>query len=387
MVWLQCSSGPLRYLNCGDRVQNRLLAAALPYEEKCIRFAYMPTLVLFVVLSTVVFIALGISKGATSRSMIPYGLLMVAYVGYLAVWYPRIMRQRLFKCWETYDLEIGHDYLLRRQADIPDLRLQFDEVQAVERVQGRYLRVIGKTKSRAIAIPDGIDHFDQVLETVSSLRPVRLRTIEQWQKYRVFMAAGLLLFMIMLWATSPVVVIPLSLVMGSVIVWVFFWIRRNPNIPESRKRIAWIYWLFFVVCVLKLFVAVAEAKSVNAPAIVGNMLAYMLAFSPCVLLTFGWVRWWRVRPPRYWRNYAVAWGLATSSISAICLYGVLSYIQLVHIGHSNEHRLAMVGVYVGWPLSVLSFVAAIVGNGRSRVITWLAGGSLAVVWSIAFFYA
>jgi len=58
-----------------------------------------------------------------------------------------------------------------RQADIPDLRLQFDEVQAVEHVQGRYLRVIGKTKSRAIAIPEGIDHFDQVLETVSSLRP------------------------------------------------------------------------------------------------------------------------------------------------------------------------------------------------------------------------
>jgi hypothetical protein len=365
----------------------RLLAAALPNEEKRIRSSYMPTLVLVVVLSTVVFLALGISKGATSRSMILYGLLMIAYVTYLAVWYPRRMRRRLSKCWETYDLEIGHDYLLRRQADIPDLRLQFDEVQAVEHVQGRYLRVIGKTKSRAISIPESIDHFDQVLETVSSLRPVRLRTIEQWQRYRVFMAAGLLLFMIMLWATSPIVVVPLSLAMGSVIVWVFFWIRRNPNIPESRKLIAWIYWLFFVVCVLKLFVAVSAAKSANAPAIVGKMLAYMLLFSPFVLLTFGWVRWWRVRSPRDWRNYAIAWGLATSSISTICLYGVLSYIQLANIGHSNEHRLAIAGVYVGCPLSAFSVVTAIVGNGRSRVITWLAGGSLAVVWSIAFFYA
>jgi hypothetical protein len=114
----------------------------------------MPTLVLVVVLSTVVFLALGISKGATSRSMILYGFLMVASVAYLAVWYPRRMRRRLFKCWETYDLEIGGDYLLRRQSDIPDLRLQFDEVQAGEHVQGRYLRVIGKTKSRAISIPE-----------------------------------------------------------------------------------------------------------------------------------------------------------------------------------------------------------------------------------------
>ena len=368
----------------------RLSAAALPNEEKRIRSSYMPTLVLVVVLSTVVFVALGISKGATSRSMILYGLLMVAYVAYLAVWYPRRMRRRLIRCWDTYDLEIGHDYLLRRQADVPDLRLQFDEVQAVERVQGRYLRVIGKTKSRAISIPESIDHFDQVLETVTSLRPVRIRTIEQWQKYRAFMAAGLLVFITMLWATSPVVVIPLSLAMGSVVVWVFFWIRHNPNIPVSQKRLAWIYWLFFVTCVLKLFVAFAAVEGVesaNLYARVGKTVAYTLIFAPCVLLTFGWVRWWRTRPPRYWRNYTIAWGLAAASISALCLYGVLSYVQLGHIGHSNEHRLAMAGVYVGWPLSVSSVVAAFAGEGRSRVILCLAACSLALVWSIAFFHA
>ena len=365
----------------------RLLAAALPGEEKRIRSSYVPTLVLVVALSTVVFVALGIRQGATPKSMIQYGLIMVAYLAYLAVWYPRRMRRRLIKCWETYDLEIGHDYLLRRQADIHDLRLQFDEVQAVEHVQGRYLRVIGKTKSRALAIPEGIEHFDQVLETVSSLHPVRVRTVEQWQKSRAFMAAGLLLFVIMLWATSPVVVIPLSLTMGSVIVWVFFWIRRNPNIPESQKRIAWIYWLFFVVCVLKVFGAVEGVDSANRYAIVGKITADMLVFSPCALLIFGWVRWWSVRSPRHWRTNAIAWGLATDSISTLCLYGVLSYIQLAHTSHSNEHRLAIAGAYVGCPLSVFSVVAAVVGNGRSRVIAWLAGGSLALVWSIAFFYA
>jgi hypothetical protein len=363
----------------------RLLAAALPGEEKRIRSSYLPTLVLVVVLSTVVFVALGISKGATARSMIEYGLIMVAYIACLTIWYPRRMRRRLTKCWETYDLEIGRDYLVRRQADIADLRLQFDEVQAVEHVPGRYLRVIGKTKSRTIAIPESLESFDQVLQTVSSLHPVRVRTIEQWQKYRVFMAAGLLLFMMMLWATSPVLVVPLSLAMSSVIMWVFFWIRRNPNISINQKRIAWTYWLFFLICLLKLLAAVEG--DVKASEIAGRMLGNILVFSPLAILAFGWVRWWRVRPPRNWRNYAIAWGLATASISALCLYGVLSSIQLAHIGHSNEHRLAIAGVYVGCPLSVFSVVTAIVGKGRSRVITWLAGGSLALVWSIAFFYA
>jgi len=282
-------------------------------------------------------------------------------------------------------LEIGQDYLLRRQADVPDLRLQFAEVQAAEHVQGRYLRVIGTTKGRVISIPEGVEQFDTVLKTVSSLCPVRVGTVEQWQKHRALMAAGLILFVILLWATSPLVVIPASLATGLVIVWVFFWIRRNPNVPAGTKRIAWIYCLFFLVCVVKLFVAVAGDE--KGAVILGKIIATILVFSPCVLLTCGWVRWCTSAFPRYWRSYLVAWGLATASISALLLYGVLSYVQLAHIGSSNEHRLAIAGAYAGWPLSIVSLIAAAVGKGRACVIVGVAGGSLALVWSMAFFYA
>lgn len=363
----------------------RLLPTALPKEEKRIRTSYVPTLVLVVAATAVVFVVLGISKGATPKLMMSYGLIMATYVTYLVIWYPRRMRRRLIRCWETYELEIGTDYLLRRQADIPELRLQFDDVQAVEHVQGRYLRVIGKSKGRVIAIPEGIDQFDNVMKAISSLFPVRVRAIEQWQKYRAFMAVGLLLFVTTLWATSPRVVIPLSLATGSVIVWVFYWIRRNPNVPESTKRIAWIYWLFFAMCVGKLFVATegADKRAAGFGKIVGNFLV----FSPCLLIIVGWVRWWRVRASRHWRNYAIIWGLAAASISALCLYSVLSVVQLANIGHSNEHRLAVAGGYVGCPLSVFAVVAAAVGRGPSRVIVWLTGAALALVWSVAIFYA
>src|SRR5262245_1018089 len=112
----------------------RLLASALPGEEERIRKTYVPTLALVIGVATVVFVALGLSKGATPKLMITYSVVMASYIAYLVVWYPRRMRRRLIRCWETYDLEIGHDYLLRQQADIPDLRLQFDQVQAVEHV-------------------------------------------------------------------------------------------------------------------------------------------------------------------------------------------------------------------------------------------------------------
>jgi hypothetical protein len=332
---------------------------------------------------TAVFIALGLSKGATTKSMTVYGLLMAAYIAYLVAWYPRRMRRRLARCWETYELEIGNDYLIRRQADIPDLSLRFDDVKAVEHIPGRCLRVIGKSKGHIISIPEGIDRFGDVLRTISSVRPVRVRTIEEWQKYRAFMAAGLVLFVIMLWATTPIAVIPLSLAMGSVIIWVFFRIRRDPNIRASTKRITWTYWLFFMICLLKLFVAVNEIEWLRGSAIVGSVIV----FFPCVLLVLGWMRWATDRSRRYWRRYVIAFALATSSISALLLYGVICYVKLAHIGASNEHQLAMGGVYAGCPLSLFSVVAATVGEGRSRVIVGLAGALLALVWSIAFFFA
>jgi hypothetical protein len=363
----------------------RLLATALPGEEKRIRSSYMPTLVLIIAASTIVFIALGISKGASPRLMTRYGFIMAGYILVLVVWYPRWMKRRLTRCWETYDLEIGHDYLVRRQADIPDLRLQFDQVRAVEHVQGRYLRVIGKSKGHVIAIPEGIDQFGEVMKTISSVCSVRYGRIEHWQKSRAFMAAGLLLFVIMLWATSPVIVIPLSLALGSIIAWVFFWIRGNPNISGGSKRIAWSYWLIFAICFVKLLVALQGAE--NGPRMLGKVVGYMLVFSPCLLLIFGWVRWWRVHPPRHWRDYAIAWALGISSISALCLYGVIFCIQLAHIGSANEHRIAVAGSYAGCPLSVLSVIAAALGKGRSRVIVSLAAVSLVVIWSIAFFSA
>ena len=199
------------------------------------------------------------------------------------------------------------------------------------------------------------------------------------------MAAGLLLFVVMLWATSRVVVIPLSIASASIIVWAFFWVRRNPSIPKRAKRVAWSYWLFFAICLLKLIVAAAGGD--KGPSTVGKIAGNMFVFSPSVLLIFGWLRWSHIGPPRSWRNYAIACALASASISGLCLYSVISYIQLSHIGYSNQHRLAMAGVYAGSPLAVLSLITATVGEGRARVIVWLAAASITIVWIVAFFYA
>src|SRR4051812_994918 len=97
----------------------------------------------------------------------------------------------------------------------------------------------------------------------------------------------------------------------------------------------WFICCFFQPALFKRFVAMEGVDKVAAG--FGKIVGNFLVFSPCLLIIVGWVRWWRIRPPRHWRNYAVAWGLAAASISALCLYCVLSVVHLAHLGHSNEH--------------------------------------------------
>jgi hypothetical protein len=236
----------------------KLLQTALPAEQKRIRTTLLPTLVLVLAISTVVFIFLGARANATLWSLVPYGLFMLAYMAYLILWSPRKLRRKLQRCWETYELEVGSNYLVRRQADMPDLCVQFSEVSAVQRIAGRDLRVIGTPKRNIISIPEGIEGFSEILAAVSSIRPVEERRLGQWQKTRLFMATALIGYTTMLWATNPMVVIPLSIGMASVIIWIFFWLRRNPNLSHRMKRFAWYFLLFLVICGMKLLVAVTS---------------------------------------------------------------------------------------------------------------------------------
>jgi hypothetical protein len=70
----------------------------MPAEEKRIRTAYVPTLLLVIALSTVLYVVLGTSKGGTPRLMLVYGLSMVAYMAYVAFWSPLRMQRRLKRC-------------------------------------------------------------------------------------------------------------------------------------------------------------------------------------------------------------------------------------------------------------------------------------------------
>ena len=193
------------------------------------------------------------------------------------------MKRRLKRCWETHELEIGHDSLLRRQADLPGPRLTLATCQP-RNDPGRYFAVIGKPKKRVLAIPEGVEDFDQSLKAVFC-RPNRPGAKHSaTAEVSGFTAAGLILQVTMLWSTllwstSPSVLIPLSLVMGSVIAGVFFWVRGDPDIAGPTKRIVWVYLFVVVVAVCPQAVCRGVELSSQPPPRQCNVLAALLAIS------------------------------------------------------------------------------------------------------------
>ena len=150
-------------------------------------------------------------RRANFGTVVVFSIFVGLFITYIAFISPRRMRRSLRKCWDTYVLAIGPDYQLRRQADAPDLRLSFTEVKKVEHLPGGYLRVIGNAKYQVIGIPESIENFEEVFDTVSRIAPAAGRKLDRSVKNILLMAGGFAAYLVMLWAHSPTIVLPSSL--------------------------------------------------------------------------------------------------------------------------------------------------------------------------------
>jgi hypothetical protein len=188
----------------------------------------------------------------SNRSVLMFLLLLdafyITYIGAVAI--PR-MRKRLAKCWDTYVLEIGPGYLLRQQADTPEIRMSFSQVKRIEHLPGRYLRVIGSTKRNVIGIPDGLENFSDVLLDLSNIFPANRLSRDNTIRNTFLTGLGFGAYLLMLWLRTPRIVIPLAAAVAILLVWLFVFIQRSPNVSYRSKRLSWLYLLFLGICALK----------------------------------------------------------------------------------------------------------------------------------------
>jgi len=230
----------------------RLEKTALAAEQKRVLARQVPATFFIIAAGLIISLFLGLWRGGRSQPTIIIAVFMGLYLCYIAFAMPRKVKKRLAKCWDSYELEIGPDYFLRTQADTPELRLRFDEITRVERLPGRYLRIIGTNKRDVIGIPENIDDFEDVFRSVSAAHAITVRSGELSVRNSVYTAMGATGYLIILWSKSPLLYVPISVALAYACVRLIWKVRSSPNATQQMRRAVLVYLFLLIPCVQRI---------------------------------------------------------------------------------------------------------------------------------------
>jgi len=128
-------------------------------------------------LGAAMFLVVVVSMALLMRrfGLTPFGFgfacLVLLLVGGTA--YRRALR-RVVETWPSYTLIVADDFLLRRQAHYPDVRIGRDEVRSIWRMPTGDIVVKTRRWMKFISIPAGLDGRAEVEERLGRWVPVRL---------------------------------------------------------------------------------------------------------------------------------------------------------------------------------------------------------------------
>jgi hypothetical protein len=195
-----------------------------------------------VLLRTLPVIALAVGAG--------YGIAMHSTGTRVLSWFlvlPAVMvavllvssRRRLRMSFDSFELEVAADEVIRRQAQTRDLVLRRDEVKAINETPGGMI-LLGPTRFDTIGIPVEIERYSEVAERVRSWAP----TSQPRRRRGGLVGAGagiatILLLAVAFMAPKPVVGAGAAALLAVFLIWAFTEMRKNPNLDRKTRRAAW----------------------------------------------------------------------------------------------------------------------------------------------------
>ncbi|GEM_PF-2586143 len=132
-----------------------------PFKKKMV-IRILP--IYFLILIMVLFI-IGIED-------VTFPYLMVLVIGALAfALYNQVRKQR--KIWETFELEMTEDEMIRRQRNHKDICIRKNEVTQIIRIMNGGLCIKGKDRFNAIFIPGKLEQEEDLLSIISEIGEIK----------------------------------------------------------------------------------------------------------------------------------------------------------------------------------------------------------------------
>jgi len=229
----------------------RLLPSALPEAERRIRQRYLVPH-LGIIVGVIVLSAVLGTRNGNMHQIVGTAIFIGLFITLIVFRSSYRSRKALRELWSTYVLNIGPDYFLRQQSNSPDIRLLFRDVKKVEHLPGRYLRVVGNERYQVIGIPENIENFADILAIVSRIASPEKLNRDRSLKSSLWMLAGFAAYMVMLWSRSPWIVVPLAAGVSALLMWLFLFMQRSPNVLSRNKKISWLYLFLALLCLARI---------------------------------------------------------------------------------------------------------------------------------------
>jgi hypothetical protein len=198
----------------------------------------------------------------STASLLPTVIFLLIIFGATALGLWKGMK-RGQESWDSFELVVGEDVVLRRKKDFPDLEIQRHEVTRI-RESTHGLSMATKLRDRAIGIPRALTDYEDARERLGRWMPlVQVQPLGWTAPIRwiwVIPVIAVILFALFLMSTNSWVVIAagvLLLIWLSVAIW---HIRRSVQTSAHMKRLSLLTVLPLLAVIAKLIQAIQRLR-------------------------------------------------------------------------------------------------------------------------------
>ncbi len=178
---------------------------------------------------------------------LPFAALILIVV--LRIGFSRSAKQAQ-ETWESINVEMGDDYIARRQIRIPELRIRRAEITSIQET-GDGLRITTADKFHSLIVPIALDEpdYQAIKTTLSAWMPIQ--PVNPAVSRARNLAAGLLIlagYGIILVSMSPWLILIVALAMLGYYGYVFWFLKHHQGVDPRFRRsfVSGIVFLIFI---------------------------------------------------------------------------------------------------------------------------------------------
>ncbi len=164
--------------------------------------------------------------------------------------------KRQKKQWDSYELTIDGDNIIRIQQNVPTVSIKKENLKEI--IETPIGDILIKTGLRAnfINIPSSVHGREELLKILADFGQILSQPAGNINKLNIIMPIGVIVLMIVFYSSKEIMIlIPTGIILFAGLLWSFIEIRKSKHIDKNTKRASYFVFLVLLPIIAKLLIA------------------------------------------------------------------------------------------------------------------------------------